>query len=77
METKNTSKRSIISYIVVCISEFADNKGIDNFIAYKYLSDFGGIEFLIEFYEIEHTLSFKDAVEDMTIICKKNGGDIE
>ncbi len=33
-----------------------------------------GIEFIKEYYEIEYTLSFDDAVDDLTIICRNNGG---
>nr|WP_296441602.1 DUF3791 domain-containing protein [uncultured Acetatifactor sp.] len=32
------------------------------------------MEFLKENYEIEHTLSLEDALNDMLRICQKNGG---
>ena len=32
------------------------------------------LAFLKEHYEVEHTLSLDDAVEDMMLICKQNGG---
>lgn len=67
----------IINYIVICISEFAKQKSISTKDAYNYLKEYKGLEFLDECYEAEHTLSLDDAVEDLTIICKRNGGNIE
>ena len=42
--------------------------------AFHYLYDHKGIEFIKEHYDIEHTLSIDDAVEDLTLICRNNGG---
>ena len=42
--------------------------------AFRYLYAHKGIEFLIENYEIEHTLSLADAVSDLSLICAQNGG---
>lgn len=42
--------------------------------AYSYLKRFKGIAFLDECYEAEHQLSIKDAVNDLSIICHRNGG---
>ena len=67
----------IINYIVICISEFAKQKSITTKDAYNYLKKYKGLEFLDECYEAEHTLSLNDAIEDLTLICKRNGGAIE
>ena len=67
----------IINYTVICISEFAKQKSISTKDAYNYLKEYKGLEFLDECYEAEHTLSLNDAIEDLTIICKRNGGNIE
>lgn len=66
----------VLDYIVVCISEFAERFGMHMEDAYKYLSLHKGIEFLKEFYDVEHTLSFDDAIEDVAAICRKNGGEL-
>ena len=42
--------------------------------AFQFLYDHKAIAFLKDCYEIEHTLSFDDAVEDMERICANNGG---
>jgi len=42
--------------------------------AFNYLNDNDGIWFLVDCYEAEHTLSLDDAINDLTIVCKNNGG---
>lgn len=65
---------NILNYIIVCISEFASRYGMHMRDAYIYLSRYKGIEFLKEFYDVEHTLSFDDAMDDLVSVCRKNGG---
>ncbi|MBR5510203.1 MAG: DUF3791 domain-containing protein [Lachnospiraceae bacterium] len=67
---------NLLNYIVVCISEFANRYEMHVKDAYVYLSRNKGIEFLKEFYDVEHTLSFEDVLDDLTAICKKNGGTV-
>lgn len=70
----STETRNVLNYIVVCVSEFAAHHGLSQKEAYQYLRRHNGIRFLQAFYDVEHTLSFDEAVEDLTTICKKNGG---
>lgn len=65
---------NIIEYIVCCVSEFASQHKLAANEAYSYLNKFGGIDFLIECYDAEHTLSIDDAVEDLQTLCHNNGG---
>jgi hypothetical protein len=65
---------NILDYIVVCISEFASRYQTGLKEAYIYLNRYKGLEFLKEFYDVEHTLSFDDTIDDLTAICRKNGG---
>jgi hypothetical protein len=69
-------KINTINYIVICIEEFAQRFNISRKDAFNFLEKFGGIKFLIDNYEIEHTLSLEDAIEDMITICKNNGGSL-
>ena len=69
--------RSHIQFYVLCVGAFARAKGIPHVEAFNYLYEHKGIDFLIECYDAEHTLSLNDAVEDLTIVCKNNGGVIE
>ncbi len=42
--------------------------------AYQYLKHFQGIDFLLQFYNTLHLQSIEDTVDDLVIVCKKNGG---
>ena len=68
--------RKQINYMVVCVNEFARVKALHPRIAFQYLYGHKGIDFLKEHYEAEYTLSIEDAVEDLDIICKNNGGNL-
>jgi len=64
-------------YYVMCVSAFAEAKKMNPKDAYNYLEGFKGIAFLEECYDAEHCLSIEDAVDDLTAICKNNGGNIQ
>ncbi len=66
-----------IEYIVSCIGAFAQNYRLSNSQAYAYLRRYSGIDFLLDCYEAEHTLSIEDAVADLQAICYREGGRIE
>jgi hypothetical protein len=68
--------RNRIQYYVLCIRAFAAGKNIPDTEAFNYLNMYKGIDFLIDCYDAEHTLSLSDAVEDLTLVCKNNGGTI-
>ena len=65
-----------IRYTVACINEFANSKGLTKVQAFSYLLEHKALDFLTEFYDVEHTLSFDDALSDLTAVCIKNGGRI-
>jgi hypothetical protein len=66
--------KKTIAYIVACVSEFARATGLNPQEAFRYLYDHGGIDFLFEFYDVEHTLSFDDAIDDLKAVTQKAGG---
>ena len=63
-----------ITYIIYCVSAFANRYGLSNKQAYSYLNRFKGLNFLDECYEAEHQLSISDAINDLSVICHRNGG---
>lgn len=65
-----------INYIVACVNEFADAVQLTVQQAFRYLYNYKGIEFVNEHYEIEHTLSLEDVIEDLKRVCQNNGGNI-
>ena len=65
---------NIIEYVNCCVGAFANRFHLTLSQSYAYLRRFQGIDFLIECYPAEYTLSIEDAVEDMAVLCQKNGG---
>lgn len=63
-----------IEYLTTCISAFGEQFKLSNIEAYKYLKRYKGVDFLIDCYEAEHTLSIENAVEDLQLLCSNNGG---
>ena len=61
-------------YYFCCIGEFARKYSLTNAEAYKFLSEFKGMDFIDTYYEAEHTQSIEDSVEDMMSVCQRNGG---
>lgn len=71
-----TMSKYQITYTNACIRAFGRRFAICTKDAYKYLRKYQGIAFLVEFYETEHLLSIEDAVDDLIIYCKNNGGNL-
>jgi len=69
--------RNQVNYYVLCVGAFAEQKNISAPEAFNYLNKFMGLDFLIDCYGAEHTLSLDNAVEDLTQVCKNHGGTIE
>lgn len=73
----NKKLQNRITYMIYCINAFAERYHLNSKQAFAYLNRFKGIAFLDECYEAEHQLSLNDAVNDLTLICKRNGGGLE
>ncbi len=69
-------EKNMIDYFVICVREFAERYGMLTKDAMLYLDNYGGLDFLEEFYDVQHTLSFDDTVDSLTMICRKNGGTV-
>ena len=63
-----------IGFTVVCVNEFANKHNLSVKEAFQYLFQFKGIAFIKENYDVEHTLDFETILEDLEILCKRNGG---
>ena len=66
-----------VKYINYCISCFSKQYDMSLLEAYNYLDRYGGIAFLDECYAAEHLLSIEEALHDLIVICKNNGGGLE
>ena len=70
----NIPLKDVVDYVMAAIVEFAKRHGLTVREASNYLNRYKGLAFLQEFYDVEHTLSFNDCVDDLTQICRNNGG---
>ena len=70
-ETQNKAE-----YIVIFISEFARRFGLSAVQAYRYLNRYKAIDFLDEQYNVAHTQSFEDMVQNMAGYCQRHGGEL-
>ncbi len=65
-----------LDYLIALISEFAKAHNLSSVQAYDYLQRYKGIDFADEFYDVEHTQPFSHTVNDLTIYCKRMGGQL-
>ena len=56
-----------IPFLTACIQAFAHRFAMTR-------HEHKGLAFLIEFYDVEHLQSIEETIDDVLIICKKNGG---
>lgn len=77
LRPKKQPDKNVIDYVMTAIIEFAKRHRLTIKEASNYLNRFKGIDFLTEFYDVEHTLSFTDCVDDLTVVCQNNGGGIK
>ena len=66
--------RHWIEYVNMIIFEFADGYKLPLKEAYSYLKQYGGIDFLNEFYDVEHTENPYYTVRTLLRVCRNHGG---
>ncbi len=64
------------SFIVSCVNAFARAKGLTRGAAFNYLNINGGIKLLTSCYDVEITLPLNEILNDLTLVCQRNGGGI-
>lgn len=69
-----SEQRKQINYAIACVIEFAKRHNMSVKKAFDFLFQYKAIAFIKENYDIEHTLSLDDALDDMIMICRNNGG---
>lgn len=65
-----------IPYINMCIRLFARRFQLSLRDAAEYLCRFKGVRFLDDRYAAEHLLPTDEALDDLVVVCKRNGGTI-
>ena len=63
-----------IPYLTASIQAFALRFSMTRQAAFRYLHEHKGLAFLIEFFDVEHLQSMDETVDDLLIVCQKNGG---
>jgi hypothetical protein len=63
-----------IPYLTASIQAFAQRFSMTRQAAFRYLHEHKGLAFLIEFFDVEHLQSMDETVDDLLIVCQKNGG---
>lgn len=71
-----SKQKKEILFVVACVNDFANKHNLSVKEAFQYLFQYGGVRFLKENYEIEHTLSWNMIMEDLQMFCSQNGGNI-
>lgn len=65
-----------IPFLHLCIREFARRFNLSRRGAYLYLQKYAGLAFLIEYYDVEHLQSIDETLDDLVVMCRKNGGQL-
>lgn len=76
ISTSEPADRKMIGYVVAAIHQFAKTYHLSVREASNYLIRYKGVAFLYEHYEAEHLMSIDDCVEDLAMVCYKQGGGI-
>ena len=63
-----------VEYVVALIAEFAKYFGISDKESAQYLSYYHALELCEKHYDIMHTLSFADNVDNLATYCRRQGG---
>ena len=63
-----------IPFLTACIQAFGQRFAMTRQAAFRYLQAHKGLAFLIEFYDVEHLQSMDETLEDLLVVCQRNGG---
>lgn len=63
-----------LEYLMVFVKMFADRVGISEKQAFNYLDVHKGFAFVMDHYDVIHTLDFDYAIDDVLEVCQMNGG---
>lgn len=65
-----------IEYTVSLVSDFAKRYSLSTTQAFNYLDRFNAIAFINQHYNITHTLSFSEILDDLSVYCRNRGGNL-
>lgn len=62
--------------MVYLVQDFAVASKLSARQSFAYLKRYKGIDFIDKHYDAEHLLSMEEALEDVALVCRQNGGGI-
>ena len=65
-----------IEFLVALIADLGKRFGLSSKEAYRYISQYGGVQMFFNHYDILHTLSIRDMVDGMAAFCHRHGGQL-
>lgn len=65
-----------IEYLILIVSEFAQENQISEVEAYRYLNMYGAMQLCEKHYDIMHTLSVEENVDSLKDYCRRKGGSL-
>lgn len=67
-------EKNKLAFLVALVSEFAFRLNLSQDEAYNYMREYKGLDYYFKHYNILHTLSFEENVDDMIQVCANHGG---
>ncbi len=69
--------KNILDFLVALVAEFAARFDISQSTAYNYIRQYKGLDYYFRHYNILHTLSFDDNVDNLIQVCANHGGTLQ
>lgn len=69
-------EKNVLEFLVALVAEFATRQNISQSDAYNYMRKYQGLDYYFKHYNILHTLSFEENVDDMIQVCANHGGQL-
>jgi hypothetical protein len=77
MNKKTLNKaKDVVDYIAFMVNEFALKHQLSMTQSFDYLNRYGAIEFLDEFYDVEHCENPLITLQSLQKICGREGGNL-
>lgn len=70
------TEKNKLDFTIALIAEFAATYKLKQKQAFNYLNRFQGMQFLHKHYNVLHTQSFEDVIENLATVCRNNGGQL-
>ncbi|MDD7065500.1 MAG: DUF3791 domain-containing protein [Sodaliphilus pleomorphus] len=73
----DNSNKDKLDWTMVFIYEFGKRFGLTVKQSFNYLSRFKGIDFIDKHYGYAHTQSFESMIDDIAMLCRRMGGQLQ